>query len=334
MQLYNSITDVPGIEVGHAQDDDALTGCTVVICRQGAVAGVDVRGGAPGTRETDLLHPLNVVEQVNAIMLAGGSAFGLDAASGAMRYLSEQGLGFNAGPALVPIVPAAIIFDLGVGRSDVRPDSEMGYRACLAASSSPSPEGNIGAGAGASVGKILGPSHAMKSGIGAASIGLPGDLVVGALAVVNCLGDVLDPATGQIVAGARPIEEPSSGAPPGSFPGTQELLKSFLGGTLPGFSTRENTVLGVVAVNARLTKAQATKLAQMAQDGLARSIRPAHTMWDGDTVFALGTGEMQADISTLGAFAADALSLAILRAVRMSSAAGGLPGLYGAERRI
>src|SRR5512139_1567874 len=203
MKLNNAITDVPGIEVGHAQDDGALTGCTVILCRQGAVGGVDVRGGAPGTRETDLLNPLNLVEKVHAIMLAGGSAYGLDAASGAMRYLEEQKIGFATGVGLVPIVPAAILFDLNIGRADVRPDSEMGYRACLAASSGPVAEGNAGVGTGASVGKILGPKRAMKSGLGTASISLGGGLVVGALAVVNAFGDVIDPANGQIVAGVR-----------------------------------------------------------------------------------------------------------------------------------
>jgi L-aminopeptidase/D-esterase-like protein len=327
MQLHNSISDVHGIEVGHAQDDDALTGCTVVLCRQGAVAGVDVRGGAPGTRETDLLNPLNMVERVHAVMLAGGSAFGLDAASGAMRYLEEQGIGFETGAGLVPMVPSAIIFDLSVGHPGVRPNAAMGYRACQAASSGASAEGNVGAGTGASVGKVMGLGRAMKSGLGTASMEL-GGFVIGALAVVNAFGDVVDPATGQIVAGAR-SEEASLSSTQISFMGTREVLKSLLGGVAPGFSAHENTVLGVVAVNAGLTKAQASRLAQMAQDGLSRAIHPAHTMWDGDTVFALATGGMQADISILGAFAADALSLAILRAVRMAATAGGLPGLAG-----
>lgn len=316
MDLKNSITDVPGIEVGHAQDDDALTGCTAVLCRQGAVCGVDVRGGAPGTRETDLLDPLNMVDRVHALLLAGGSAYGLDAASGVMRWLEEQHIGFETGYGPVPIVPAAILFDLGLGRADVRPDAAMGYRACAAASSSVVPEGNVGAGTGASVGKVMGMGGAMKAGVGSASIDLGGGLVVGALAAVNAFGDVLDPATGSIVAGAR--------SPEGGFAGTLEVLRSMMMGAAPVAS---NTLLGVVAVNADLTKAQACKVAQMAQDGLARCIRPAHTMWDGDTVFALATGGRSADVSILGAFAAEALSAAILRAVRMAAPSGGLPGL-------
>jgi L-aminopeptidase/D-esterase-like protein len=268
-----------------------------------------------------------MVERVHAVMLAGGAAFGLDAASGAMRYLEEHDIGFETGAGIVPIVPSAIIFDLSVGRPGVRPDAAMGYRACQAASSTPAVEGNVGAGTGATVGKVMGPGRAMKSGLGTASLEL-GAFVIGALAVVNAFGDVIDPATGQIVAGAR--SEDASAGTQFSFGGTQQVLKSLLGGQAPGFSAHENTVLGVVAVNAGLTKAQAAKLAQMAQDGLSRAIRPAHTMWDGDTVFALATGGMQADISILGAFAADALSLAILHAVRMAATAGGLPGLYGA----
>lgn len=332
MQLHHSVTDVPGIEVGHAQDDDALTGCTVILCRQGAVGGVDVRGGAPGTRETDLLNPINLVEKVHAVMLAGGSAFGLDAASGAMRYLEEHKIGFNTGVGLVPIVPAAIIFDLNLGRSDIRPDAEMGYRACVAASPGPVTEGNAGVGAGATVGKILGPKRAMKSGLGTASIALGGGLVVGALAVVNAFGDVIDPSTGQIVAGARSTDiGPFHIGSPGSFASTQEVMKSLVGRALLGFATRGNTVLAVVAMNADLTKPQATKVAQMAHDGVARAIRPAHTMLDGDTVFTLATGGHKADVSTLGAFAAETLSLAIVRAVRTASSAGGLPGLRDPE---
>lgn len=324
MELNNSITDVPGIEVGHAQDLDALTGCTVILCRQGAVCGVDVRGGAPGTRETDLLNPLNMVEKVNAVMLAGGSAFGLDAASGAMRWLEEQGLGFDAGIARVPIVPAAILFDLGLGRADVRPDADMGYRACAAASRARVPEGNFGAGTGASVGKVLGMGAAMKAGVGSASIDLGDGLVIGALAAVNAFGDVIDPANGQILAGAR---SPGGGS---GYMGTQAVLKAVLMNTSASQES-SNTLLAVVAVNAELTKPQVSKLAQMAQDALARCLRPSHTMWDGDTVFALATGgRSSVDVSILGAFAAEALTEAILRAVRMAAPAGGLPGLLDA----
>ena len=330
MNLKNSLTDVRGIEVGHAQDDSALTGCTVILSRKGAVAGVDVRGGAPGTRETDLLNPINLVDKVHAVMLAGGSAFGLDAASGVMRYLEEREIGFNTGVAKVPIVPAAILFDLNVGRADVRPDLEMGYRACLAASSKVVAEGNVGAGTGASVGKLIGAKQAMKSGLGSASISIGSGVVVGALAAVNTFGDVVDPKTGEIVAGLRSTKVgPLQIGAPGYFADTLQMMKTFLGKTVLGFATRTNTLLGVVAVNATLTKPEMTKVAQMAQDGIARSTRPAHTMLDGDTVFALATGGKKVDVSTIGAFAAEALAQAIVRAARAAHSAGGLPGAAG-----
>lgn len=328
MKSSNSITDVPGLMVGHAQDDEALTGCTVVICRKGAVGGVDVRGSAPGTRETDLLNPLNLVEKVHAVMLAGGSAYGLDAAGGVMRYLEEQKIGFNTGAGLVPIVPAAILFDLGIGRGDVRPDAAMGYRACEAASTTAVTEGNVGAGTGASVGKLFGAKQAMKSGLGSASIHLEGGVIVGALVAVNAFGDVIDPSNGEIVAGVRSADVgPLHIGAPGYFADTQELIKSLLGRTVLGLATKSNTVLAVVAVNADLTKSEANKMAQMAHDGLARTVRPAHTMLDGDTIFALATGGKKVNVSTAGAFAAQALSVAVLRAVRMAAPAGGLPGL-------
>jgi L-aminopeptidase/D-esterase-like protein len=328
VNLKNSITDVRGIEVGHAQDDSALTGCTVILSRKGAVAGVDVRGGAPGTRETDLLNPINLVDKVHAVMLAGGSAFGLDAASGVMRYLDERKIGFNTGVARVPIVPAAILYDLNVGRSDVRPDLEMGYRACLAASSKVVAEGNVGAGTGASVGKLIGAKQAMKSGLGSASISIGSGVVVGALAVVNTFGDVVDPNTGEIVAGLRSAKVgPLQIGAPGYFADTLQMMKTFLGKTVLSFATHNNTLLCVVAVNATLTKPEMTKVAQMAQDGIARSTRPAHTMLDGDTVFALATGGKKVDVSTVGAFAAEVLAQAIVRAVRAACSAGGLPGV-------
>jgi L-aminopeptidase/D-esterase-like protein len=328
VNLKNSITDVRGIEVGHAQDDSALTGCTVILARKGAVAGVDVRGGAPGTRETDLLNPINLVDKVHAVMLAGGSAFGLDAASGVMRYLDERKIGFNTGVARVPIVPAAILYDLNVGRSDVRPDLEMGYRACLAASSKVVAEGNVGAGTGASVGKLIGAKQAMKSGLGSASISIGSGVVVGALAVVNTFGDVVDPNTGEIVAGLRSAKVgPLQIGAPGYFADTLQMMKTFLGKTVLSFATHNNTLLCVVAVNATLTKPEMTKVAQMAQDGIARSTRPAHTMLDGDTVFALATGGKKVDVSTVGAFAAEVLAQAIVRAVRAACSAGGLPGV-------
>lgn len=309
MKKQNSITDVPGIEVGQAQDDEALTGCTVILCRKGAIAGVDVRGGAPGTRETDLLNPINLVEKVHAVVLAGGSAYGLDAATGVMRYLEENKIGLNTGPARVPIVPAAILYDLNTGRADIRPDSAMGYRAAASASSANPAEGNIGAGTGASLGKMRGMKYAMKSGIGTSSIKLK-DVIIGAIVAVNPVGDVVDPKTGNTVAGMR------SGS-------TLAWMKS--GKTRS--AAKSNTVIGVVATNAKLTKAQATKVAQMAQDGLAQALRPAHTMFDGDTIFALSTGKEKADVSTVGAFAAEVLAEAIVRAVRAAKPAGGLPGL-------
>lgn len=309
MKKQNSITDVPGIEVGHAQDDEALTGCTVILCRKGAVAGVDVRGGAPGTRETDLLNPINLVEQVHAILLAGGSAFGLDAATGVMRYLEENKIGLDTGPARVPIVPAAILYDLNTGRADVRPDSAMGYRAAASASSVNRAEGNVGAGTGASVGKMRGMKYAMKSGIGAASIEVAG-VIIGAIVAVNAIGDIMDPKTGKTIAGLRSAT-------------TLAWMKR--GQTRSAI--RSNTVIGVIATNARLTKAQATKVAQMAQDGLAQTIRPAHTLFDGDTIFALSTGNVKADIPTVGAFAAEVMAEAVLRGVRMAASAGGLVGL-------
>jgi L-aminopeptidase/D-esterase-like protein len=330
MPLKNTLTDIRGIEVGHAQDDEALTGCTVILCRKGAVAGVDQRGGAPGTRETDLLKPVNLVEKVHAIVLAGGSAFGLDAASGVMRYLEEQKIGFDTGVARVPIVPAAILFDLAVGRSDRRPDAEMGYRAAASASAAPFPEGNIGAGSGASVGKIFGMGQAMKSGLGSASLEIGNGVVVAALMVVNAFGDVIDPANGQIIAGARSTQiGPFHLGAPGQFADTLQVMKTLPGRTIMKLASRSNTVIGVVATNARLSKSEATRVAQMAQDGLARTIRPAHTMLDGDTIFALSSGNKSADLSTLGAFAAEVVSLAILRAVKMATSAGGLPGLAG-----
>jgi L-aminopeptidase/D-esterase-like protein len=309
MKRVNAITDVRGIEVGHVQDEEALTGCTVILYRKGAIAGVDVRGGAPGTRETDLLDPVNLVDKVHAVVLAGGSAFGLDAASGVMRYLQEQKIGFKTGSAKVPIVPAAILYDLSVGRADVRPDAAMGYRAAVAASSRAPAEGNVGAGTGASVGKMRGMKYAMKSGVGTWSTNIHG-VIVGALVAVNAIGDVIDTESGKVLAGMR------SG-------GTLAWLKK--NQSRP--ATKSNTVIGVVATNARLTKAQATKVAQMAHDGLARVIRPAHTMFDGDTIFALATGERKADVSMVGAFAAEVMAEAILRAVKMAASAGGLRGL-------
>jgi L-aminopeptidase/D-esterase-like protein len=326
MKRNYAITDIPGIEVGQVQDDEALTGCTVILCRKGAVGGADVRGGAPGTRETDLLDPVNLVDKVHAVVLAGGSAFGLDAASGVMKYLAEQKIGYGLGTNRVPIVPAAILFDLGLGKSARHPDPEMGYAAASAATSGPVAEGNIGAGTGATVGKIFGMAGAMKSGLGTASIEIGGGVMVGAIVAVNAFGDVVDPATGQIIAGARPAKlGPLKLGGAGQFTDTLEVMKSFTGRTILSLATGGNTVIAVVATNAKFDKAQATKVAQMAQDGLARTIRPAHTMLDGDTVFALATGQKKADVSIVGAYTAEILAQAIVRAVQAARPAGGLP---------
>ena len=329
MKLNNSISDVRGIEVGQAQDDEALTGCTVILCRKGAVAGVDVRGGAPGTRETDLLNPVNLVEKVHAVVLAGGSAFGLEAASGVMRYLEDNKIGFNTGAAKVPIVPSAILYDLNLGRADVRPDSAMGYQAAASASSNAPVEGNVGAGTGASVGKMFGPSLSMKAGVGTASMDIGSGVVVGALVAVNAWGDVIDPQTNGIIAGLRSgkVGPLRVGRKEDYFANTLAILKSKVGRGLLSLASRANTVIGVVATDAKLTKAQATKVAQMAQGGVARTIRPAHTMFDGDVIFALSIGTKKADVSTVGAFAAEVMAEAIVRAVKMATTAGGLPGL-------
>jgi L-aminopeptidase/D-esterase-like protein len=314
------LTDVPGVKVGHFTDSRRPTGCTVVLVEGGAVGGVDVRGGAPGTRETDLLSPLNLVDRVHAVVVAGGSAFGLDAASGVVRFLEEKGVGFESPAGRVPIVPAAILFDLWLGDPKVRPDAAAGYAAARAASTGPVAEGNVGAGSGATVGKLFGTRLAMKSGLGSASLRLPNGAVVAALVVANAVGDVIDPGTGRLVAGARSedgrglrgaMDALAAGHPPG--------------GALAG----QNTTIAVVATNVTLSKAQVNKVAQMAHDGLARTIAPVHTPWDGDTVFALATGTTSlasADL-VVGALSADVTALAVVRAVR---AARGLPGLPAA----
>ncbi len=324
-----AITSIPGLRVGHAQDDEALTGVTVVLCEQGAVGGVDQRGGAPGTRETDAMHPLHLVERVHAIVLSGGSAFGLDSASGVVRYLEERGVGFDVRVARVPIVPAAILFDLGIGRADVRPDATMGYQACLNASANPPAEGNVGAGIGCTVGKILGITQAMKSGLGSAAIEIGKGVIVAAIVAVNVFGDVINPQTGQIMAGARAItDEPLQMGAKGYFADTLQVMKTMVGRTF-GFARRENTAIGVVATNAKLSKEHINKVAQMAQDGLARTVRPAHTMLDGDTIFALSAGSRKADVNIVGAFAAEAFAQAVLRAVQMAQPLAGLPSALG-----
>ena len=326
--MKNSIVDVPGIEIGHAQNEDALTGCTVILARKGAVAGVDQRGGAPGTRETDLLNPVNMISTIHAILLSGGSAFGLDAAAGVMRYLEEQKIGFDVGVARVPIVPAAVLFDLAIGNADIRPDAEMGYQAAVSASTENIEVGNLGAGMGATVGKILGMQNAMKAGLGTASMEIGGGVTVGAVVAVNAFGDVISPQTGAILAGARSTQiGPVKIGEEGGFANTLEVMKTLTGRTVMKIASRGNTVIGAIATNAKLTKAEATKVAQMAQDGLARTIRPAHTMLDGDTIFALSTGNKKADISTIGAFAAEAMARAIIRGAKKAKTIGKISGL-------
>jgi len=330
------LTAVSGIKVGHHTLTERPTGCTVILTEAGAVAGVDVRGGAPGTRETDLLDPVNMVQKVHAIVLAGGSAFGLDSASGVMRYLEEKGVGFDAFVAKVPIVPAAILFDLGVGgRPKIRPTAECGYAAAQAATDGPVAEGSVGAGAGATVGKTGGPARSMKAGIGSAAIALPNGLVVAALVAVNAVGDIIDPATGRVVAGVRNADGKG-------FADARVLVRSgALGRRDPDFDRKkpggdatprpgENTTIGVVATNAVLTKVEATKVAQMAHDGYARAISPVHTPGDGDTIFALATGTFagEGNASLVGALAAEVMADAIVRAATQAT---GLPGIPAAR---
>ena len=309
--MHNDITDIPGIRVGHDTNLEAGTGCTVILCDTPAVGGVDVRGGAPATRETDLLHPLHMVEEVHAIILTGGSAFGLDAAGGVMRYLEEHSIGIDVGVAKVPIVPAAAILDLGFGSASVRPDAASGYRACEQATAEAIPQGNIGAGTGATVGKLLGPGFMMKGGLGSASTRMDDGTLVGAIVVVNALGDVIDPQTQQVIAGAR--------NPLGGFIASNPF---------------DNTTIAVIATSANLPKDATNKVAQMAHDGIAQVIRPAHTMFDGDTVFALALGTASqpkeaattaSQVSMIGATAATTLARAILKAVRNANALHGVP---------
>jgi L-aminopeptidase/D-esterase-like protein len=320
----DAITDVPGLAVGHFTHAGRATGCSVALCPQGAVAGVDVRGGAPGTRETDLLRPENIVDRVHAILLTGGSAFGLDAAGGVMRWLEERGHGYPVGAVRVPIVPAAVIFDLWHGDPLVRPDAHAGHAACDAASQQPPAQGSVGAGAGATVGKLFGIERAMAGGIGTASMRVAG-ITVGALVVVNATGDVIDPSDGQIVAGAR-----SSPSSMHVIDSTAALLRGELPERLrPGGAT----TIGVIATDAALDKAQCTKLAAMAHDGLARCVLPAHTPFDGDTLFALSLGggaAAPASLALLGTLAAEVTARAILHAVQH---AVGRPGCPAARDR-
>lgn len=354
----DSLTDVRGLRVGHHTDPRRPTGCTVVLTPSGAVAGVDVRGAAPGTRETELLSPLNAVDKVHALLLAGGSAFGLDAAGGVMRWLEERGHGVQVGPHRVPIVPAAILFDLWVGDASIRPDAASGYAACDAATDGPVLQGNVGAGAGCTVGKLFGTDRAMRGGLGSASLTVDG-ITVAALVAVNAIGDVVDPASGQPIAGARTVDsrtllgttralmrgdvpamlqigdaeavDTTSATTPVTGPTTTPSAgtATTLGvGSATTLGAGSATTLGVVATDAILTKSQATKLAQMAHDGYARAINPVHTMTDGDTIFALATGAAgrSAHLTLLGTLAAEAMAIAIVRAVRAATGLGG-PGL-------
>ncbi|MGO0061369.1 P1 family peptidase [Brevibacillus fluminis] len=314
MTLTGTIVDVKGIKVGQVQNVEALTGCTVLLMEEGAVCGVDVRGSAPGTRETDLLDPSNLVEQVHAIVLTGGSAFGLDSASGVMKYLEERGIGLDTGFATVPIVPAACLFDLPLGDPKVRPDQEMGYLAASIASVDKVEQGNVGAGTGASVGKMCGFAHAMKGGLGSVARVYPNGLVIGAIVAVNAVGEVRDMHTGEVLAGA--LDES------GKF---RNILTSVMGDGFTPIPSGTNTTIGVVASNARLTKAQAKKVAQMSHNGLARTIYPVHTMYDGDTIFAVGTGEIEASVDLIGTLSADVLAEAVMEAIKHAEGAGGLP---------
>jgi L-aminopeptidase/D-esterase-like protein len=316
------LTEVDGLRVGHVTLKERPTGCTVVLVDgPGATGGVSQRGGAPGTRETDLLDPGNLVDIVNAVVLSGGSAFGLDAAQGVVRYLEERGVGYKTNAGVVPIVPAAILFDLGFGGDPkIRPDADCGYRAATAATNGAVAEGNVGAGAGATLGKVAGRERSMKGGLGSASIRLSNGLAVGAIVAVNAIGDVIDPATGQVVAGVRTSDGKA----------LADARKMLRDGTLLKAATpraADNTTIAIVATNARLNKAAVNRVAAMADDGLARAISPAHTIGDGDTIFALATGRWtgEADTSIIGALAAEVLADAIVRAVTQATALGGLP---------
>lgn len=309
-----AFTDIEDINVGHAQNLEAATGCTVIICERGATVGVDVRGGAPGTRETDLLNPVNLVEKVHAVILAGGSAFGLDAASGVMQYLEERQIGFDVQVTRVPIVCGAVLFDLTIGDFRIRPDKQMGHQACRNATNLECAEGNVGAGTGATVGKILGMTRAMKSGLGCYAVQI-GTLKIGAMVAVNCLGDVIDPDSGDQLAGL--LSEDLSG-----LASTEEVM-------IQSYAQKKNlfagnTTIGIIATNAVLTKSQATKLASMAQNGYARTMRPAHSMFDGDTIFTMATGYVEADLSVLGLLAARVMEKAVISAVKKATSLHGL----------
>jgi L-aminopeptidase/D-esterase-like protein len=314
------LTDIAGIKVGHASDFDGLTGCTVILCEGGAVGGVDLRGSATGTQEMDVLSPMHSTQRIHAVCLAGGSAFGLEAASGVRRFLEQKGVGVQTRGGRVPLVPSAILYDLAFGKKGARPNREMGLAAAAAANSEAVVEGNIGAGLGATVGKLFGMERAMKSGIGSATVSLTGrwaGVMVSALAAVNAFGDVLDPKTGQVLAGAR------ESATSNKFTGTAEALLRGDGAPPP----LSNTTLVVVATNARLSKVEAAKLAQLGQHGMVRTISPVHTAYDGDLIIALSLGDRVVDVNALGVAAGIAVAQAIERGVRLAKPLGGLPGL-------
>lgn len=317
--MNNSITAIPGFRVGHYTDLTGITGCTVILCPEGAMGGVDVRGGAPGTRETDLLHPDCMVDKVHAILLGGGSAFGLAAADGVMRWLEERGHGFDVGVARVPIVPAAILFDLPIGDPKRRPDAAAGYAACEAATTEPVIEGSVGAGTGACVGKLFGLAGSTKGGVGSAQITFADGVIVAALVAVNAFGDVRNPDTGAIIAGAHKPGSPD-------FADTVQTLMAMGTGDFRRFAAR-NTTIGVVATNAKLTKTETNKMAQMAHNGFARAISPVHTMGDGDVIFALSHGDKVSNVNLLGELAARAMSAAIVNAVSAATALGGVPAM-------
>jgi L-aminopeptidase/D-esterase-like protein len=316
--VWQAITDVPGVLVGQVQDTEALTGCTVLVFPDGAVGGVDVCGSASGTRELTTLNGWHVTPHIHAICLAGGSAFGLDAAGGVMQALEAQGIGYETRAARVPIVPAAIIYDLGIGSARRRPDAAMGAAACQAAVSGPVAEGNAGAGTGATVGKFYGMDRAMKGGVGTASAELDTGVWVGALAVCNALGDVRDAVSGNLLAGARLAPDRMALAD------TARLLRQ---GGPPPAAAGGNTTLGVVATNVGLTKPQVEKLAKLAQHGLVKALSPAHTLYDGDTVFAVSTGSVDGDVTRLGVVAAELMATALARSVTLATSVAGVPGL-------
>jgi L-aminopeptidase/D-esterase-like protein len=323
MLLNHSITDVAGIKVGHAQNRDALTGCTVIICEKGAVGGISQRGGAPGTRETDLLKPMRLVQKVHAIMLSGGSAFGLDAAAGVMAYLEENKIGYKTTDTVVPIVPAAILYDLSIGDASVRPEKSMGYNACQNASTDNPQEGNWGAGTGATVGKIFGMRQAMKGGIGTSSRDLGAGITLGAIAAVNAFGDIVDYQNRKIIAGARKLLKKGES----QFADTLDTMKSRIGRTILSLSENNNTIIGAIATNATLIREEAIRLAESASDGIALTVQPAFSIFDGDTVFSLATCKKKGNINMLCAYAPFVFADAILSAVRNAEAAGGLPAI-------